>query len=99
MADTPATKPDNAHYELTVTTEGGETVTGYLSKPQRAHVARSMSLIGQSQIYEAGEFLLENLLIADGSDPRILADEDVKMAAAMQAVQAVKVLDGSLKKV
>lgn len=99
MADQTTPTPAGAFYELSVIAEDGSTITGYLGKPQRPHIARSMSQIAQNQVYEAGEYLLENLFIADGSDPRILSDEDVKMAAAMQAIQAVKTLDGSLKKV
>ncbi|OON67813.1 hypothetical protein [Hymenobacter sp. CRA2] len=93
-----APKPADAHYQLVVDTEGGGQVTGYLRKPQRAHIARSMSLIAQHQVFEAGEFLLENLLIQDSSDARLLADDEIRCAAAMQSVQAVKVLDGALKK-
>ena len=77
--------------------ETGETVAvAYLKRPSRPTVARAVSLLSQSKVLEAGEFLLENCFV--GGDQRILSDEWLKMSAAMKAVEIVKLLDGELKK-
>jgi hypothetical protein len=83
---------------LTLTDDDtGETVAvAYLKRPVRATVARAVSLLSQSKVLEAGEFLLENCFV--GGDQRILSDEWLKMSAAMKAVEIVKLLDGELKK-
>jgi hypothetical protein len=77
--------------------ETGETVAvAFLKRPNRPTVARAVSLLSQSKVLEAGEFLLENCFV--GGDQRVLSDEWLKMSAAMKAVEIVKLLDGELKK-
>ncbi|MCB2379798.1 hypothetical protein LGH70_19535 [Hymenobacter sp. BT635] len=84
-------------HTLTLNDKSGQVVaTAYLKDPDRNQVARAMSLIAQTKVFEAGEFLLENCLVA-GEDS-ILSTPKVKMSAAMQAVQLVEMLDGELKK-
>jgi len=77
--------------------ETGNTVAvAYLKRPNRPTVARAVSLLSQSKVLEAGEFLLENCFV--GGDQHVLSDEWLKMSAAMKAVEIVKLLDGELKK-
>jgi len=95
-AGTAVVVASGARYELTVQDDNGTTLTGYLKKPTRNIVARAMSLLAQNKVLEAGEFVLENCFA--GGDEQLLQDEDLKVAAAMQSIQAVQVLDGELKK-
>jgi hypothetical protein len=96
VTNTPVVIANGAKYELSVQDEAGNAITGYLKKPSRNVIARAMSLLAQNKILEAGEFVLENCFA--GGDQRLLEDEDLKTAAAMQAIQSVQVLDGELKK-
>lgn len=82
---------------LTLTSDNGTTVAvAYLKPAGRPIVARALSLISQSKILEAGEYILENCFVA--GDDKVLSDEFVKMSASMKAVELVKLLDGELKK-
>lgn len=81
---------------LTDDETGATVATAYLKRAGRPIVARALSLISQSKILEAGEYILENCFV--GGDESVLTDEYVKMSAAMKAVELVKLLDGELKK-
>ncbi len=85
-------------FELTIKVADGDTAVGFLQKPSRVVIARAMSLIAQNKPFEAGEFVLENCLLDAESDARLRDDDDVRMSATMQALQAIQLLDGELKK-
>jgi hypothetical protein len=87
--------------EITVTVAAADLAVGYLKPADRNLIAVALSKVTKNQILEAGEFLLQNCWL--GGDPRMnpaasLADDDVIVAAAMQAASTVNILDASVKK-
>ena len=89
----------NAHGAVTMisvdVTEKDKAV-GFLKKPTRNVTAKAMSLYNLNKVLETGEYLLQNCWI-DG-DERLINDEDVSMAAAVQAKNLVEFKTGSLEK-
>lgn len=82
--------------QIEVVVSEEDTATCYITKPRRDHVAVAMSLYAKDKILECGEFILNNAWL--GGDLRCKTEEDIAMAAALQASGTIKFLEASIKK-
>jgi hypothetical protein len=82
--------------QIDVAVSADDTATCYITKPRRDHVAVAMSLYAKDKILECGEFILNNAWL--GGDVRCKTDEDISMAASIQASSTIKFLEATIKK-
>lgn len=85
-----------AEFEIEVQGEKG-TFKCLLCKPNRNTLAEVFSTRAAGKVLEAGEIILENCWV-DGSEI-ILEDEDMKAAASLAAIDAIKLPTATLKKI
>ncbi|MDX5437298.1 MAG: hypothetical protein LPK03_08895 [Pontibacter sp.] len=85
--------------EVSVKVSDEDTAKCYL-KPaddNRTIMARGLSLSAKGMLLECGEFILDNCWL--GGDERFKEEGRVRISGAMQAAQAVEMLEGSQKKI
>ncbi len=80
----------------------GEVIVGYLKEPNREFKKKCIDLFYMGQVTNAGTLILENGLIREESDARILSEasenDTIYMGALMEAIGIVKFISNAVKK-
>jgi hypothetical protein len=84
-------------YTLCGYTDEGEPVRGYLHKASRETLGACMSLAKSNPI-QAGTILMQNTIVKDHSDMRLLNDTDVFMSVFKQIQELLAFKTGAIKK-
>lgn len=74
---------------LVFTTDSKEQIVGYVKKPDYNVNSAAFDKMAIS-MSSAGEIVLENCLIQEESDPRILQDDDLKFSAVIACVPLIR---------
>jgi hypothetical protein len=87
--------------EITVRTDEGETLRGFIHNPDRNVIAQALTMVINKKILEAGELLLMNCWL--GGSERMNpnnpdCDDSVVVAASKEAAGTIELLAASSKK-
>ena len=83
-------------HEISVVDKNGNVLKGYIKEPNRHVISMAMSLYSSKKMLEAGETILDSCWL--GGDERLRTEEKPRIAAAMQAQNAVEMLESSMVK-
>jgi len=80
----------------------GEEIVGYIKEPNREFKKKCIDLFYMGQVTNAGTLILENGLLREESDPRILSEsaenDTIYMGALMESIGIVKFITNAIKK-
>ncbi len=80
----------------------GEEIVGFIKEPSREFKKKCIDLFYMGQVTNAGTLILENGLIKEHSDARILSEapehDYIYMGALMEAIGIVKYINNAIKK-
>lgn len=79
------------------TPEKTEVAVGFLKTADRIVVGRAMSLYSAGEQLEANDLVLSNCWV--GGDERLLKQDNLRIAASVQAGACIEILEGGTKKV
>lgn len=83
---------------LCFTTKSGEQVVGFVKEPNRSIKLAAIDKMMQQSPTLAGEMIVENCLIEEHSDSRILSDDNLFVSAVLAVVPLIEAYQNEVKK-